>query len=192
MAKTEDSMVRSLRALSAAVALFLCTSTAHAIQQSCGPEEYAVNYSQRQTQLAQNRLLQQQNSVIRLQNQIDTRTLSLQLQVDQALAWKQSAAGLSAGNAVGCAIRTIFWGGGRCFGNSAAQVIRIQSQANARYNLAVNRLTTYQNSSAMQLSRAKEREAQAQMQYDSAVNRFAISEGAYLKCEAAQRKNSAA
>jgi hypothetical protein len=181
-------MICSLRAFGATVAFLACASSAHALQQSCSAEEYAVNYSQRQTQIAQNRLLQQQNSVMRLQNQTDNRTLSLQLQVDQAQAWRQSASGVSTGNAVGCAIRTIFWGGGRCFGNSAAQAIRIRAQANARYNLAVNRLTSYQNSAALQLTRAKEREAQAQMQYDSALARFAISERAFLACEATQQQ----
>jgi hypothetical protein len=185
-------MDRSLKALSAAVGLLVCTAHAHAIVQPCGSEEYAVNYSQRQSQIAQNRLFQQQNSLVSLQNRIDTRTLSLQLQVDQALAWKQSAAGLSVGNAAGCAIRTIFWGSGRCFASSAAQAIRIQAQANARYNLAVNRLTTFQNSAAIQISRLQQRVAQAQLQYDESVRRFAISDEAYSKCQATQRQSSAA
>lgn len=181
----------SLLAFVVVVALLLCSSPAHALVRACGPEEYAVNYSQRQNQIAQNRLFQQQNNLSSLQNRIEIRTLALQSQVDQALAWKQSAAGLSAGNAAGCAIRTIFWGGGgRCFGNSVAQVIRRQAQANARYNQSLNRLTSFQNSAAIQISRAQQRVAQAQMQYDTALQRFAVVEAAYLKCQEAQRQNS--
>jgi hypothetical protein len=162
----------------------------HAIQNSCDSAEYAVNYSQRQVQFAQNRLFQQQNALLSLQNRLDSRLLSLQLQVDQAAAWKQSAGGATAGNAVGCAIRTIFWGGGRCFANAVSQAIRLQARANAQYNLAVNRLNTFQNSAAMQLSRFQQRIAQYQLQYDSAVSKFQLSENAYLQCVASQQQQT--
>lgn len=175
-----------------AVVSFICSApNSHAARNSCDSEEYAVNYSQRQVNIAQSRLFQQQNSLVSLQNRIDTRVLSLQLQVDQARAWKQSAAGMNLGNTVGCSIRTIFWGGGRCFANSIAQVIRTQARANSFYNLAVNRLTTYQNSAAMQLSRFQQRVALAQVQYDSAVTKFQTSEQAYLTCVADQSQPAA-
>jgi hypothetical protein len=181
-------MNRSLRTLSVAVALLVCSSAAYARSQYCGAEEYAVNYSKRQVDIAQTQLQQQQNAVIRMQNQIDNRILALQLQVDQANAWRQSAAGLAGGSAAGCAIRTIFWrGGGRCIANSVAQSIRFRARANAQYSLAVNRLNTYQNSSATQLARVQQREALAQLRYNDAITRFKVSEEAYLECEAAQR-----
>lgn len=175
-------MVRSLITVSLTIIVLLGATASHATRQSCDAAEYAVNYSQRQVQFAQNRLFQQQNALLNLQNRLDSRQLSLQLQVDQALAWKQSAGGATAGNAVGCAIRTIFWGGGRCFANTVNQGIRLQARANAQYNLAVNRLNTFQNSAAMQLSRFQQRVAQYQLQYDAAVSKFQISEDAYLQC----------
>jgi hypothetical protein len=184
-------MNRSVMLLVAVVACMTFASNSHAARNSCDSEEYAVNYSQRQTTIAQNRLFQQQNALVSLQNRIDTRILSFQLQVDQARAWKQSAAGMSLGNTVGCSIRTIFWGGRGCFANSIGQIIRTQARANAFYNLAVNRLTTYQNSSAMQVSRFQQRVAQAQLQYDAALVKFQISEQAYLTCVAEQNQTAA-
>jgi len=163
-------------------------TTSHAAQQPCYSAEYAVNYSQRQVQYAQNSLFQQQNALISLQNRIDARVLSLQLQVADAAAWKQSAGGQTAGNAVGCAIRTIFWGGGRCFANAATQAIRMQARANAVYNAAVNRLTLYQNSAAMQLARFQQRVAQYQLQYDAAVLKFQATEDVYLQCVASRQQ----
>lgn len=183
-------MVRSLATISLVVIGLIGATTSHATPQSCDAAQYAVNYSQRQVQFAQTRLFQQQNALVNLQNRLDARVLSLQLQVDQALAWKQSAAGMSAGNAVGCAIRTIFWRGGQCFANAAGQAIRMQARANAQYNLAVNRLNTFQNSAAMQLSRFQQRVAQSQLQYDSAVSKFQVSEDAYLECVAAQQQQT--
>jgi hypothetical protein len=181
-------MVRSLVKILVVLVSSLYVTSAHAAQQPCYSAEYAVNYSQRQVQYAQNILFQQQNAFVSLQNRIDARTLSLQLQVADAAAWKQSAGGQTAGNAVGCAIRTIFWGGGQCFANAATQAIRMQARANAVYNAAVNRLTLYQNSAAMQLSRSQQRVAQAQLQYDAAVAKFLIAENAYLQCIASQQQ----
>jgi hypothetical protein len=183
-------MGRSLVIISLLLTSLMYVAPSHAIQNSCDSAEYAVNYSQRQVQFAQNRLFQQQNALLSLQNRLDSRLLSLQLQVDQAAAWKQSAGGATAGNAVGCAIRTIFWGGGRCFANAVSQAIRLQARANAQYNLAVNRLNTFQNSAAMQLSRFQQRIAQYQLQYDSAVSKFQLSENAYLQCVASQQQQT--
>jgi hypothetical protein len=184
-------MNRSVLVVLAVVACCAFTNGAQAAQRSCDAEEYAVNYSQRQVTIAQNRLFQKENSYQSLQNRVDSRVLSLQLQVDQAQAWRQAAAGMSLGNTVGCSIRTIFWGGGRCFANSLSQIIRYQARANSFYQLAVNRLTTYQNSAATSLSRSQQQVAQAQIQYDTAVTRFRLSEEAYLKCLAEQGQQKA-
>jgi|GEM_PF-6137367 len=168
--------------------VLVSSDLAFATGDSCASAEYAVNYSQRQVQLAQNSLTRQQNAQMSLQNRIDARILSYQLQVDQALAWKQAAGGMGLGNTVGCSIRTIFWGGsGRCFASSLSYIVRTQARANAFYNLAVNRLTTYQNSAASQSARMQQRVAQAQMTYDSALASFKGTEDAYLKCQAAQK-----
>ena len=59
-------------------------------------------------------------------------------------------------------------------------------QQNAAYNLAVNRLNTYQNSASLQVSRMQQRVAQAQMSYDSALNSYKSTEDTYLKCRSAQ------
>jgi hypothetical protein len=179
------SRILSLAVLSCAVAV--CVPSAFASVDQCSSAEYAVNYSQRQVQSAQNNLIRQQNAQASLQNRIDARTLSYQLQVDQALAWKQSAAGMSLGNTAGCSIRTVIWGGRGCFASSLSYIIRTQTRANAFYNLAVRRLTTYQNSSSVQLARMQQNVAQAQMTYDTALRNFKVSEEAYLKCVALPR-----
>jgi hypothetical protein len=167
--------------------LLVSSDASFAAGDSCISSEYAVNYSQRQVQLTQNSLIRQQNALLSLQSRIDARTLSYQLQVDQALAWKQAAAGMTLGNTVGCALRTVRWGGsGRCFANSVSFIVRTQSRANAAYNLAVNRLNTYQNSASLQVSRMQQRVAQAQMSYDSALNSYKSTEDTYLKCRSAQ------
>ena len=184
-------MNRSALVLLAVVVCFAVTPSAQATTRSCDAEEYAVNYSQRQVTIAQSRLLQKENAYQSLQNRVDSRVLSLQLQVDQAEAWRQAAAGMSLGNTVGCSIRTIFWGAGRCFANSLSQIIRYQARANSFYQLATSRLTTYRNSAASSLSRSQQQVAQAQMQYDAAVTRFKLSEEAYLKCLAQQSQPKA-
>jgi hypothetical protein len=168
--------------------VLVSSDLAFATGNSCISAEYAVNYSQRQVQLAQSNLIRQQNAQLSLQNRIDSRVLSYQLQIDQALALKQAAAGMTLGNTAGCFSRTIFWGGGgRCFAGSVAFIVRNQARANAFYNLAVNRLNTYQNSAASQSARMQQRVAQAQMTYDSALASFKGTEDAYLKCQAAQK-----
>jgi hypothetical protein len=167
--------------------VLVSSDAAFATGDSCSSAEYAVRYSQRQVQLAQNSLLRQQNQQMSLQNRIDARTLSYQLQVDQALAWRQSAAGMSLGNTVGCSIRTVIWGGSRCFAGSLSSIIRTQSRANANYDLAVRRLTTYQNSAANQQARMAQSVAQAQMTYDTALRNFKVTEESYIKCEVVRR-----
>ncbi|MFN4896347.1 MAG: hypothetical protein ACK5GN_07700 [Pseudomonadota bacterium] len=173
---------KALVAMVIAVTLFALTPRTVVSQQECDAAQYQVNYSQRQVNTAQTRLYQQQNALVSLQNRIDSRTLSLQSQVDQARAWQQSAAGLNVGSTVGCTIRTIFWGGGRCFANSVSQIFRIRARADAQYNLAVSRLNNYNNLSSQQLARKQQEVAQAQLQYDSAVSKFQLSEKAYLDC----------
>lgn len=179
-------MVRSLVIVSVLVVSQLCATLSHAAQQPCSYEQSVVNYNVRQVQYAQSRLTQQQNALISLQNRTDSRTLSLQLQVDQALAWKQSVGGMRVGNSVGCAIRTIFWGYGGCFAGVVSQNITMQARANANYNLAVNRLTTFQNSSAMQIARYQQQVAIAQIQYDAAVSNLQVANNAYQECLAQQ------
>jgi hypothetical protein len=168
--------------------VLVSSDAAFATGNSCISAEYAVNYSQRQVQLAQNSLTRLQNAQLSLQSRIDSRVLSFQLQVDQAQALKQAAAGMTLGNTAGCFSRTVFWGGaGRCFAGSVSFIVRNQARANAFYNLAVNRLNTYQNSAALQLSRMQQRVAQAQMTYDTALASFKVTEDAYLKCQAAPK-----
>lgn len=174
-------MVRSLMIVVAVVASVACAPRGYASTQVCRAEKSALDATQRQLNSAQSNLFRQQNSLFSLQNRIDNRILSLQLQVDNAAAWRQAAGGINAGNSFGCAIRTIF-GGGRCFANSVAQAIRLQAQANARYNLAVNRLTTYQNSAAMQLSRQQQRVADEQLRYDAALASLKQAEQDYQSC----------
>lgn len=173
----------------------LKTATAQYSSRPCYSEQVSLAFAQRQAQAGQNRVNQLQNSLVNLQNRIDTRTLSYQLQVDQALAWKQSAAGLATGSVVGCAIRNIFgrsgfrYSGGRCFASSAARIIQIRASADARYNLALNRLTTFQNTSAMQLSRAQNRLATAQLQSDDLNQKLATAQSSYTTCQANQSKS---
>jgi hypothetical protein len=157
-------------------------------QGPCGVEQYNMTYYERQVNSAQTRLLRQQDAYANLQDRVDARTLSLQLQVDQAQAWRQSAAGMGLGNTVGCTIRTVLWGrggwgrGGYCYAGSISYIINARARANSYYTRAVRSLTSYQNSSAMQLARSRDRVAQYQLQYDAAVVNYQASQQAYLAC----------
>lgn len=176
-------MIRSLTAFILVAVSALWTIKVAEAQQICNSQRYLASAYQRQLQSAERRLIQQQNAYYNLENRIDVRTLSLQFQVDQAAAQRQSVAGISTGNSVGCVVRSIFWGrGGRCFANSISQTIRMQSRANALYRLAVNRYNSYRNAAASQLVRAQQRVALSQMYYDDALSRFRVAEAEYLEC----------
>lgn len=170
-----------------ATVVFACIDFAqdsYAITQGpCGVEQYNMTYYERQVNSAQTRLLRQQGAYANLQDRVDARTLSLQLQVDQAQAWRQSAAGMGLGNTVGCTIRTVLWGrGGYCYAGSISYIINMRARANSNLTRAVRSLTSYQNSSAMQLARSRDRVAQYQLQYDAAVVNYQASQQAYLAC----------
>jgi hypothetical protein len=147
----------------------------------CGIAQYQFNLNERRANSAQTRLLRQQDAYAGLQDRIDARTLSLQLQVDQAQAWRQSAAGMALGNTVGCTLRAVLWGG-YCFAPSISYIINARVRANTNYNRAVRNLTAYQNSSAMQLARFWARVQQSQLDYDSAVANAQRSQQEYLAC----------
>ena len=159
--------------------------SANATTSSCSALESAARFAQRQVQIAESGLIRAQNDYYNGQNRTEARIAQYQLRVAQADANRQAMNGISAGNAAGCAVRSVFrigWNG--CYSGAVSSSITRAARANASYQMAVNQLNSYITYSANYLSRLNQRVVMAQAKYDAAQAKSKEVDLAYIKCVA--------